>query len=423
MNMGCCLEILGRHDEALRKYESSVKIMRNVYGQKDHRSIVPCLSRLARGLALFGRQAEALPLHKASLAMNRRLYGDRDEFNTASCLNNLAVCLLSLDRPGEALPMFQAALEMNRRLYRNQDHPDTSACMMSVARSLDLIGKHTEAVSVYRATLAMHERLFPGQIHRQMPKTWNYLANCYLSLGRTEDAYRAASKSVQMLHDHLTVNFPTLSVQEKTSLISKMLQKSLDIVHTLSFQGQTKNVRPGLLGTLRMKGLVFEALCRERSKSLERGTPARDLKFDRLNDLRRQYAASALQTCSTEKASQFKVERMQKLWKTIKAFEQELRRENKTYAQTARLQSIGIEEVTRSLSPGHALLEYVRYRPIDPGPENLYRGLAVRGLCPGRRLPRGTCNRSRPGRRDRCLDRGLPRNVERTDRSCTQQAG
>ena len=367
MYMGRCLDKLGRHEEALRSYESSVEMAKRIFGKQDNLTVGMCMNRLARCLSRQGRPEEALPLHMAALEMNKRLYDNKDNVVTVTCINNLGLSLMTLERSRGALNMFQAALDMNTRLYKNLDNTDSAICMNNVAHALGKIGKHAEAVPVYRASLAMFERMFPDQSHRQMPRTWNYLANDLHSLGRTEEAYRAASKSVQLHHGFLTVNYPFMSVREKNDLTHGMLQNSFDLLHTLSFQGHVKDVLSGLVGTLRMKGLVFEALCHERSASFSRVTSSWKQKFDRLKNLQRQYAAMALQSHSTSSTSQLKVKSMQRLCKVIKALDQELSRGNQAYADAARLRSVGISEVARTLSPGHALLEYVRYRRIEPG--------------------------------------------------------
>jgi CHAT domain-containing protein/tetratricopeptide (TPR) repeat protein len=361
-------------------YRTALAMWQRLHANQDLPNTARCMTRLAKCLNALDRPAEALPLFKGALSEYRRIYKDRDEADVAGNLDGMAYCYRLLGKHADALRKWTAALEMSKRLNQGHDHPDVVCCLEAVGTCLSQAGRHAEALPRLQAAAEMSQRLFGHGGHRAAFRSQYQLARCLASLGRRAAGLSAALKSVRGIHTFLTANFPVLTASEKKDLLQRVGPESLGLLHALTFQRESRDGIDGLRGALRLKRLIFEALCHERTTFLARANPAWRKKFKRLHNLRREFATVSLQRRAEEDLpanvrAATEADRRRRLQAAIERLEEEVFRGNLAFVEEARLMRVGYPEVAEAFPRGQALLEYVRYRTgdeLDPEPSRVW---------------------------------------------------
>lgn len=109
-NLGNVYLHLGRHEEALRLFQSALPGARDAGDRQTQRRL---LNHMGVALMLLGRMAEALPHYEETLRIVRDL---NDPLGEAITLDNLGNLFDRLGRPDEALDLDRQALVIARRL-------------------------------------------------------------------------------------------------------------------------------------------------------------------------------------------------------------------------------------------------------------------------------------------------------------------
>ena len=193
-DMAFTLHTMGRHREALPRFQESLAMRRRLFGG-DHERIAASLGNVAAMLRAAGRAQDALALHEEALAMSRRLFSG-DHPVVARQLSNLAGTLDALGRREQALELLEESLAMTRRL-KTGDQADVLLLLGNVGGTLTELGRLEQALPPLEEALAMARRLHPGD-HPNVARALNNLAQAHQARGRPADALALQEQALAM---------------------------------------------------------------------------------------------------------------------------------------------------------------------------------------------------------------------------------
>jgi tetratricopeptide (TPR) repeat protein len=414
-NLGDLYRLMGRFAQAEPLYMQSLEIRKKNLGEV-HPDYARSLDRLAALYDSMGRYKKAEPLYKQAIEIRKQALGEEHP-DYARSLNNLALLYKEMERYQESEPLYQQALEIRKKAFGDQ-HRTYASSLDDLAQLYQVMGKYDKAEPLYVQALAVRKKTL-GEQHPAYASNLDNLALLYEEMGRYGDAetlcrqalevrrttlgeqhpqYAANLKdlagilaltnrtheasvlllqSAQLQWRHLTENFPTMSDRQKRQFLARsQFVQSLEL-SSLVFQGKGADEKDGLRGVLLSKQLLFE-VARQESGALMVTVASAPADWQSLwrehERLRHEYAALALLGMSESEhskqsgpgpAAQSNPDRLHSLARQIDAMEQQLRQKNLAYSAQAPLQQVRLEDVSRSLREGEALLEYVKYRPYE----------------------------------------------------------
>lgn len=183
-NLAICYADLGRHADALKLREETVRLYKAKLGP-DHPDTLASMHNLANGYAELGRCTEALRLNEETLRRRRATLGP-DHPDTLESMHNLAYCYKELGQHADALRLNEETLA-RRRTRLGADHPDTLSSMNNLATNYAELGRQLEALKLREETLARRKSKL-GPDHPQTLSSMHNLALSYAELGRHDEA-------------------------------------------------------------------------------------------------------------------------------------------------------------------------------------------------------------------------------------------
>ena len=405
----------GRYTEAQSLHEQALAIREKVLGL-DHLGTANSLNNLAELYQRQGQYAQAVLLYLRAMAIHEKVLGP-DHPHTATSLNNLASLYVEQGLYTEAQSLHERALAIKEKVL-GLAHPDTAASLSNLAALHAAQGEYVQALSLYHRELAIREQAFEPN-HPDTATNLNNLAVLYQAQGEYRQALPLAQRalaiqekvhgpdhpgtaqgfenlalmklyilpdkevawlllqSTQAKWQYLTRTFPTLSTTAQHQFLAKSaLRTTPQLFWPLFTTLPTLDRATGFQATLLSKQLVAEASRHESSalrQVLANAPPAwRTLWYQR-EDLRRQYAARALQDLQNDPARpRLTAQRsatdpisLRQLSERIDQLDEQLRRDHPAYAAAAQLKQISVNQVRAALRPQEVLLEYVQFQPYD----------------------------------------------------------
>ncbi|MCI5126231.1 MAG: hypothetical protein D3925_17595 [Candidatus Electrothrix sp. AR5] len=275
---GCLLNDLGQYQDALQKYEASLKIDQQVL-PPDHPSIATSLNNIGATLIDLGRHEEALGKHEDALEMRQKVLPE-DHPDITQSLNNIGVTLGFLGRHEEALGKKEAALEIWQKILP-EDHPDIATGLNNIGSTLRELGRHKEALEQKEAALEMRQKVLPED-HPHIALSLNSIGYTLKDLERHEEALEKVEAALEMRQKVLPEDHPdiagsfsglgdTLNHLERYEQALAFLQKARTIRERIFPKG-----RPLLAKTLRYFGDALSGLERYQD-ALEKYQAALDM--------------------------------------------------------------------------------------------------------------------------------------------------
>jgi tetratricopeptide (TPR) repeat protein len=182
-NLGMIHYDQGRYDEAVTKYQKSLKMKEEL---EDKRGIASTLHELGNVYCIQGRYDEAVTKYQESLKINKEL-GNRS--GVSNTLGQIGMIHQDQGRYEEAVTMYQESLKIAEELG------DRSGIAITL-HQLGMIhhdqGRYAEAVAKYQESLEIQEEI--GN-RRGIAETLHQLGNIHHVQGRYEEAIAKYLKS------------------------------------------------------------------------------------------------------------------------------------------------------------------------------------------------------------------------------------
>ena len=158
-NLGNCYKNKGDYNAALNKYEESLLIDRQLYGD-NHPSTARSMSNMASCYLEQGEYKMALDMYKESLGIFRAFYVTTPEHpDIARALCCIGQVLMKLGQYPEAIQRLQESLDMRERIHR-EPHNDTGQSLFHLGEVKFLQGENSKAQQKYEVALQMYKRVY-----------------------------------------------------------------------------------------------------------------------------------------------------------------------------------------------------------------------------------------------------------------------
>ena len=358
-NLAVLYQSQGRYGEAEPLYQRALAIREMALGP-DHPDTATSLNNLAGLYTSQGRYGEAIPLYQRSLAIIETALGP-DHPLTASSLNSLAGLYESQGRYGEAIPLVEQALVI-RETALGPDHPDTATSFNNLAFLYDAQGRYGEAEPLYQRALTIIETAL-GPDHPDTASNLNNLAFLYQSQGHFQPALTYLIRGLAAEETVLSRNLVGGSDANKRDYLATMAGTanaaiSLHLNH-LSTDADAAHL--ALTTLLQRKGRILDLFTNLRAQLAD--DPAALALLDKLSA-----ASGSLATLyNTPPADDLSRQEYQALLRaqmaTVDDLEDQLSRRSADFA--AITTSPTLAAIQTALPSETALVEFVRYRPLD----------------------------------------------------------
>ena len=193
-NLAVSYHDLGRPAEAFELLQETLALQKIKLGPEHHETL-QSMNHLAVGYHDVGRLAESLELLKETLALQKTKLGP-DHPDTLASMSNLAVSYYALGRYADALELNQAVLPA-RKAKLGVDHPDTLSSMNNLGSCYIALGRHAEALELREETLG-RRKIKLGPDHADTLSSMHNLANSYDALGRQAEALELRKETLKL---------------------------------------------------------------------------------------------------------------------------------------------------------------------------------------------------------------------------------
>jgi tetratricopeptide (TPR) repeat protein len=250
-NLACCLQDLGRLDEALAANEHDWVISSKIL-DADHPNLLRCRARKGVILQAQGNLEEALLIFKEVAQTSKRIFGESSESTQyvlveAICLRQLkrldealalmdqvidftkrdlaqtqlgnnqpyvadrlyykAQCLQEMGRPSESIELCDHALGIHRKAM-GANSRQTSNCLLTKGRCLDDLQRYDEALDLFNQCLAIRRKIYKGNEHADVGEVLHYKGLCLTHLGKVEEGLEVGKQSVGIYERKLGKDHP-----------------------------------------------------------------------------------------------------------------------------------------------------------------------------------------------------------------------
>jgi len=335
----------------------------NVIGLKNGWYMEACLSRLALLYGTQGKYSEAEPLIQRALELNEKAHGP-DHLAVGKYLNNLASLYYFQKKYTQAEPLFQRALKIHEKIY-GTDHPYVATCLNNLAVIYERQGKYSEAEPLHQRSLRIREKKL-GVDHPDVAICLRGLAKLEAARGRLEVALLLMVRSL-LIEERTMDNVFSLASEREKFVFFDTVPNGFGILQSLVAQELATDPEAVLMAldaALRRKGLILDALSRERMALLASGDPQVTQTARQLQDTVSQLAGLTLAGPGKLSPDVYK-SRLAELEAEKERLEEELANLSGAYAVEKQSRQVNAELVARAMKPGSALVEYVGYRIYD----------------------------------------------------------
>ena len=346
----------GRYAEAEPLFKSALAIWEKARG-REHSDVATGLNNLANLYYEQGRYAEAEPLFKGTLAIREKVLPP-DHPGVAESLNNLANLYYEQGRYAEAEPLLKRALAIRERVLP-AEHPDVANSLNNLASLYYSRGRWVEADSLYKRALTIVEKAL-GPEHYTVAISLNNLAVVQVAVGRSAQALPLMIRCLAIDERTMDNVFPIASEREKFAFLNTV-EGNYEVFLSLIEQELKTNSEAALVGldaTLRRKGIVLEALSRERQALASSSDPQVAQSAQQMQEVSSRLATLTL-AGSGDKSPEAYRKSLAELEAEKERLENKLARLSGAYAAERQSRKADCQGVAQALPPGSALVEFV----------------------------------------------------------------
>ncbi|WP_287734022.1 tetratricopeptide repeat protein [Microcystis sp. M095S1] len=367
-NLAGLYESQGRYSEAEPLYKQALAISKQQLGD-NHPDTATSLNNLALLYRVQGRYSEAEPLYNRSLAIRKQQLGDNHP-DTATSLNNLAALYQSQGRYSEAEPLYKQALAIIKQQL-GDNHPATAASLNNLAALYQSQGRYSEAEPLYKQALAISKQQL-GDNHPNTATSLNNLAGLYYSQDDIPQAINYLSQGLAVEEYNLSENLNIGDDKQKQDYMAKVLGTT-DWVISLNLQAAPNNpqaTRLALKTILERKGRILDVstnslqILRQRTDDLE----SQQL-LTQLIEVRTQVSNLTFKKPEDFPSPEIYRQQLNEVTEKAKEIEGKIGVRSAEFRSLS--QPITLEGIQKLIPADAALVEIVRYRPLNPkAPEN-----------------------------------------------------
>ncbi len=352
-----------KYNEAILIGEQALTLIKEQLGDT-HPLTAVMLNGLAKLYYNQGRYTEAEPLYQQALAIIKQELGENHP-DTATSLNNLALLYYSQGRYTEAEPLFQQALAI-RKEQLGENHPSTATSLNNLGELYRTQGNYTEAEPLLKQALAITKQQL-GENHPSTAKSLNILAGFYYSQGNIISAIDYLTQGIIVQEYNLSENLNIGDEKQKQDYI-RTVSRTTDGVISLNLQSAPNNPQATQLALktiLERKGRILDVATNSLQILRQRtDDPESQQLLNQLIDIRTQLSNLTFKKPEDIKDPEIHRQLLTEVQTKAKEIEDKISRRSAEFRQLS--QPITLEAIQQQIPKNSALVEIVRYQPLNP---------------------------------------------------------
>ncbi len=356
-NLALLYESQGRHSEAEPLEKRALVIAVKALGP-EHPSVAVDLMSLGALYEAEERYAQADPLVTRAVAIDEKALGPEHP-TLAAGLNTLASLKEAEGQYTTAEPLYQRAMAINVKALGAQ-HPSVAVNLNNLGACYKNEGRYPEAEQFYKRAIAIDEKAL-GPDHPQVATFLLNLALLYEAWGKNGEAAPAFEQSLDITHKRFEYGFAYMSEKDRLEFLAS-LQNMFPAYFSFSL-AQEKN-DAGTAGKvydvlLWEKGLVGTSVAALRAQVANSGDPQAVKMLDDLTAKKNESSRLATARPAGWAAAQSNLDA------DASELEQQLARRVSSFGEQNALAQAKWQDVQKTLQPGDAAVEVVRFQFHD----------------------------------------------------------
>jgi len=377
-NLANLYQMQGRYVEAEAQYKRALAIDEKALGP-DHPDVAMTLNNLGDLYVVLGRYAEAEPIDKRVLAIREKALGP-ESLDVAMSLNNMALLYQDQRRYAEAEPLYLRASAIQEKVL-GSNHPELAVSLGNLAGLYGELGRFGEAERLSKRALEIDEKAL-GPDHPQVATDDLYnLSEIYYAEGHYDLAEQALQRSLGILRGRFEYNFAYMSEKDRLQFSGTSRNLFLLYFSVALLQREHDAAVAGRMYDLLLwqKGLVGTSVATLRAEIAASGDAQAIKIFEELAS--KKSLSSRLAATRPENWQQTRTQ----LDAQANDLEQQLARRVSSVAEHKNLERTTWQDVQKSLKPGDAAVEIVRFpfrdakkKATDKAEKTYYIALVIR---------------------------------------------
>ncbi len=363
-NLAVLYQEMGNYPASEALLLEAKNIYKEVLGEKHPDYALP-LSNLAVLYWSMGNYSAAEPLLQEAKKLVKETLGEKHP-EYAFYLNNLGKLYLAMGNYPAAEALLLEAKNV-RKVTLGEKHPDYATSLNNLAGLYDAAGNFQAAEPLYLEAKNIRKEVL-GEKHLDFATSLNNLAVLYEAMGNSassekdkKDKYTAAEplylQCLEIINSNIAQNFAFLSEKEKEMFFKT---QASDFENFYSFSLKRKKEDQGITkivfnNVVKNKGLLLKSSTAMRMTILNSNDTALILQYENWIALKKEIS----NLYSTEIAERNK--NSEELEQQANAIEKELVKGSQVFSDFEKLQSMTWESVKKSLKPGEAAIEFIRF--------------------------------------------------------------
>ncbi|MEZ2235335.1 tetratricopeptide repeat protein [Microcoleus sp.] len=362
INLAYLYQRQGRYTDAEAFFRQALELIERS-PSRENIHFAFALHNLAGLYEIQGRYGEAEPLYRQSLELRKRLLGEEHP-DVATSLNNLAFVYANQGRDGQAEPLYHQALELRRRLL-GEEHPLVANSLNNLGGLYKRQGRYKETKPLFEQALELRKRSL-GDTHPDVADSLINLAFLYWSQGSTNNALDFLTQGLKIEEHNLSLNLAVGFDRQKRDYI-KTVSATTDATISLHLNSAGDNsqvARLALTTIFQRKGRILDIFTNSLQILRQRvNDPESQKLIDNLSNTYSQLATLIYNQPDKLLLQEYR-QRVSDIDDRAKQLEDQLSRRSAEFRTLA--QSVPLEKIQKLIPTDAALVEFVRYQPVNP---------------------------------------------------------
>ena len=364
----------GRNAASLKSIEEALKITKKAFG-KFHPTTGKLLSNFATLYTYNRKYEKATELLTRASKIFEKVYG-KDSYARAAILNNLGAVELAQKKYKTAIPYFQESLEITRKVL-GENHPNIAILLGNLGELVRIKGDFKKALDYFQQAYNIEEKVL-GESHPQLATSLNRLSKTYSALKDNEKALVLINKALAIEDKTIRNIFNLASEKEKLQFLEASRVNTAFLLSLVInyFPNNPAALTDAMNTVLRRKGLVLEALSRERNALQKSENPKIKTEYNKLRKLSSLISSMTMSSIN-EKDTKYYKSQLEKLQGEWEKADKELTRLSSLYANKKEARYIDCSAISEKLPANSVLVEYFTTRIAnfqEKDPERLFSG-------------------------------------------------
>jgi tetratricopeptide (TPR) repeat protein len=353
-NLAEFYESLSRTKEALPLYIQASQITKAMYGEQHHEYALS-LNNLANIYDETEQYEKAEQHYNQSLVIMKNVLGETHA-EYASTLHNLAFLYLDTKKYKEAETLFKKDLEIIRTSL-GLNHPNYAKALSNLGGLYEHMGKYPEAEKNYLESARIRKEKL-GDHHPDYTYTLASLARVYTAINKYTEASNYWKMTIVNYKEEIRKYFPSMSEREKEEFYKKFADR---FEQYNSFASMRFAADPTVLSEMYNTQLATKAiLFNSSNKVRQRIMGSNDLAL--IESFKKwQSAKEYLAQLYVLPKSDVKIN-LDSLEQKTNELEKELSLKSELFKTANDAQSYTWQDVQKTLKPGEAAVEMIRFR-------------------------------------------------------------